>query len=134
MSVVNSPIHDLLVRIKNAYMARKLEVKWVIYSKFKENILNLLKRNSFIEDFEIVNEDKKSFINIYLYEVKDPINDILNIKFYSKPSRRWYVWSDMISKVAWGKWIAILSTNKWVLSNTEAISENIWWELIAEIY
>ena len=54
MSYVNAPIHDLLIRIKNAYMARKGEVTGVIFSNFKSKILELLKQYKFIENFEVV--------------------------------------------------------------------------------
>jgi ribosomal protein S8 len=43
MSYVNAPIHDLLIRIKNAYMARKILVEWVSFSNFKQQVLELLK-------------------------------------------------------------------------------------------
>jgi len=52
MSFVNSPVHDMLIRIKNAYMARKSYVDGVIYSGFKEAILSLLKRYNFIKDYK----------------------------------------------------------------------------------
>ena len=54
MSYVNAPIHDLLIRIKNAYMARKTTVDGVVFSKFKVEVLSLLKEYHFIKDFEVV--------------------------------------------------------------------------------
>jgi ribosomal protein S8 len=75
----------------------------VIYSKFKEAILELLKKYNFIKDFSVKEEGKKKFIIIYLNEVKDPINDIPVIKFYSKPGRRWYVSYRDLKPVAGGK-------------------------------
>jgi ribosomal protein S8 len=54
MSFVNAPVHDLLIRIKNAYMARRYVVENVVHSKFKMNVLDLLKRYTFIESYEIV--------------------------------------------------------------------------------
>ena len=87
MSYVNAPIHDLLIRVKNAYMARKTAVDWVVFSKFKVEVLSLLKEYHFIKDFEIVENWKKKLINIQLNVVRDPVNDIPEVKFYSKPSR-----------------------------------------------
>ena len=52
MSYVNAPVHDLLIRIKNAYMARRTTVDGVVYSKFKANILDLLKQYGFVKDFQ----------------------------------------------------------------------------------
>lgn len=135
MSFVNAPVHDMLIRIKNAYMARRENVKPIICSKFKCEVLKLLKKYWFIKDFEIQEDTaSKKYIVVHLNEVNDPINDIPVIKFYSKPSRPWYVWYDDIKSVAWWRWIWILSTSKWLMASHEAKSNKIWWELIAEIY
>ena len=134
MGFVNAPVHDLLIRIKNALMARKELITWVIYSNFKKDILELLKRYNFIKDYEVVQVDKKRFINIYLNKVYNSVNDIPVVNFYSKPSKRVYVSTNQLSNVAWWKWISIISTSKWVLSNKEALETKVWWELIASIY
>lgn len=134
MSFVNSPITDLLLRIKNAYMARRQVVDWVMFSNFKLEILSLLKRYSFIENFEVVTDWSKKSIRVFLKEVKDASEDIPVVKLYSKPSRRYYVWKSSLNKVAGWRWIWIISTNKWVMATHEAYKQNLWWELIAEIY
>lgn len=134
MSYVNAPIHDLLIRIKNAYMARKILVEWVSFSNFKQQVLELLKQYGFIKNLEIVEEDGKKFINIHLNPVKDSINDIPNVKFYSKPSRAWYVRSKDIHTVAGWKGIGIISTSQGLMAAHIAKQKKIGWELIAEIY
>ncbi len=134
MSYVNAPIHDLLIRIKNAYMARKILVEWVSFSNFRQEVLELLKKYDFIKDIEIVEENGKKMINIHLKPVKDSINDIPNIKFYSKPSRAWYVRSKDINTVAGWKGIGIISTSQGLMASHVAKQKNIWGELIAEIY
>ena len=134
MGFVNSPISDLLIRIKNAYMARREVVSAVPHSKFKEEILSLLKRYSFIKDFDIKADWNKKYINVYLNEVNDTVEDIPVVKLFSKPSRKFYVGKAGLNKVAGGKWIWIVSTNKWVMASHEAYKQNLWWELIAEIY
>lgn len=134
MSYVNAPIHDLLIRIKNAYMARKTNVKWITFSNFKVNILDLLKKYKFIKDFEISEENNKKSINIMLKVVENPVNDIPEIKFYSKPSRPWYVSYKNLRVVAGWRGIGIISTNQWLMASHEAKQKKLWWELIAEIY
>lgn len=135
MSYVNAPIHDLLIRIKNAYMARKLSVEWVSFSNFKQQVLELLKQYGFIKDVEVIEWDNwKKSITIRLNPVKDAINDIPNVKFYSKPSRSWYVRAKDIHAVAWGKGIGIISTSQWLMATHVAKQKKIGWELIAEIY
>lgn len=112
MTYVNAPIHDLLIRIKNAYMARKTSVEGVIFSNFKVKILELLKQYGFIQNFEVKEVGKKKYIEITLKKVIDPVNDVPNIKFFSKPSRPWYISYKDISIVAGGKGIGIISTNQ----------------------
>ncbi|MBU0626258.1 30S ribosomal protein S8 [Patescibacteria group bacterium] len=102
---VTAPIHDLLIRIKNAYMARKTNVDGVVFSNFKTKILELLKEYKFIEQYKIREEDKKKFIDISLKKVANPVDDIPTIKFFSKPSRAWYVGYKNITTVAGGKGI-----------------------------
>jgi len=134
MTYVNAPIHDLLIRIKNAYMARKTSVNWVVFSNFKIKILELLQQYGFVRGFETKEEGKKKYISITLKKVVNPVDDIPNIKFFSKPSRPWYVSYKNISLVAWGKGIGIMSTNQWLLPAHVAKEKKLWGELIAEIY
>ena len=134
MSYVNAPIHDLLIRIKNAYMARRTDLSDITFSKFKCNILDLLNRYNFIKNFEIIEKNNKKSIKVYLKTVENPINDIPEIKFFSKPSRPWYVSYKDIKTVAWGKGIGIISTNQWLMAAHEAKQKKLGWELIAEIY
>jgi ribosomal protein S8 len=65
--------------------------------------LELLKQYGFIKDFEIIKEEKKAFIKIFLNLVENPVNDIPEVKFYSKPSRPWYISYKEIKTVAGGK-------------------------------
>ncbi len=131
---VNAPVHDMLIRIKNAYMARKTHVDNVQYSKLKEKVLEVLKKHGFVKDYNIVEEGNKKFINIVLKEVVNPIQDIPVIKFYSKPSRRVYVSYKDLHKVAGGLGIWVISTNKGLLTTKEAKYHKVGGELLFEIY
>ena len=119
-SFVNAPLHDMLIRIKNAYMARKTNIDNVQYSKLKENILRILKENNFIKEYKVVDNNNKKFISITLKEVTNPIQDIPVVKFYSKPSRRVYVSYKELHKVAGGLGIGVISTNKGVMTTKNA--------------
>lgn len=134
MTYVNAPIHDLLIRIKNAYMARRTVVEGVVYSRFKINILELLKEYGFVKNFEIIEHDNKKTIKVELKKVVNAVNDIPEIKFYSKPSRPWYVGYKDLKGVAGGKWLGIISTNQWLMATHVAKKKKLGWELIAEIY
>ena len=134
MSYVNAPVHDLLIRIKNAYMARRTTVDGVVYSKFKANILDLLKQYGFVKDFSIQGTDSKKEISIELKKVVNPVNDIPSVKFYSRPSRPWYVGYIDLKSVAGGKGLGIISTNQGLLPAHVAKQKKLGGELIAEIY
>ena len=103
MTYINAPIHDLLIRIKNAYMARKTTVDAVPFSNFKVKVLDLLKQYQFVQNFEIKEDGAKKYITVLLKKVVNPVNDVPNIKFFSKPSRPWYVSYKNITLVAGGK-------------------------------
>ena len=134
MSYVNAPVHDLLIRIKYAYMARRTTVDGVVYSKFKANILDLLKQYGFVKDFSIQGTDSKKEISIELKKVVNPVNDIPSVKFYSRPSRPWYVGYKDLKSVAGGKGLGIISTNQGLLPAHVAKQKKLGGELIAEIY
>jgi small subunit ribosomal protein S8 len=134
MSYVNAPIHDLLIRIKNAYMARKTIVEGVTFSHFKVKVLDLLKEYHFIKDYQVIENGVKKTLTITLKVVKDPVNDIPEVKFYSKPSRPWYVGYKDLHTVAGGKGIGIISTNQGLLPVHVAKQKKLGGELIAEIY
>ena len=134
MSFVNAPVHDLLIRIKNAYMARRYTVENVLYSKFKVNVLDLLQRYNFVVWYDIVEDGNKKSITVNLLREGSLAENTPTITFYSKPSRRRYVGWKELRNVAWGVWIWIVSTNQWLMATLEAKKRKIWWELIAEIY
>ena len=134
MTYVNAPVHDLLIRIKNAYMARRTTVDGVVYSKFKANILELLKQYGFVKDFSIQGTDAKKVISIELKKVVNPVNDIPSVKFFSKPSIQWSVGYKDLKTVAGGKGLGIISTNQGLLPVHVAKQKKLGGELIAEIY
>jgi len=131
---VNAPLHDMLIRIKNAYMARKTNIDNVQYSKLKENVLKILKDNNFIKEYKVIDNNNKKNISITLREVTNPVQDIPVVKFYSKPSRRVYVSYKELRKVAGGLGIGVISTNKGVMTTKNAKINKVGWELIFEIY
>lgn len=131
--MILDPIGDLLTRLRNAYIARVLEVKSP-YSKMKSDLLKILKKNKYIVDYTEVDEgnNKKSLL-ITLNDVR-LTKYVPTFKRISKPGQRIYLGSRDIKKSRNGKWIFILSTPKWVITGYEARTLNVWWELICEIF
>ncbi len=131
--MITDPIADLLTRIRNGYMARLLTIK-APYSRFKEDILKILKKNKYIVSYEIENitDVKKEFI-ITLNNVRIT-KTIPTFKRISKPWQRIYFKAKDIKKSRNWLWIYILSTPKWIITWYEARSLNTGWELLCEIY
>ncbi len=127
------PIADMLVSIKNASNKRFYETV-VPFSKIKEQILAILKREGFIRDYNVAKEGNKTILKIFLkYQAgKRPV--INYIKRISKPSLRVYSGKDKIKKAFGAVSLVVLSTSKGLMTDREARKENVGGEVLFEIY
>ncbi|WP_343188157.1 30S ribosomal protein S8 [Buchnera aphidicola (Ceratoglyphina bambusae)] len=126
MSMQDS-ISDMLTRIRNGQLSNKIYL-FVKFSKFKVSILEVLKKEGYIEKYEILNE-----IKIFLkYFNGKPV--IENIKKISKPSLRVYRNKNNLPKVISGLGISIISTSKGVLTDLEAKKLGVGGEIICIVY
>ncbi len=127
------PIGDMLTRIRNGQM-RSLNKILIPFSKFRLKILEVLKKEGYIVDFYL--DDKKdkikSIIVVLKYFEGEPV--IKEIKRVSKPGRRVYSRAVSIPKVKNGLGLAILSTSKGVMSDSEAIKNNLGGEIICRVF
>lgn len=131
--MIIDPIGDLLTRIRNAYMARIIEVK-LPYSSIKADISKILKKNKYIADFELIEEENnKKSIMLTLNDVRTT-KYVPTLKRISKPGQRIYVGSKDIKKSRDGHGIFIVSTPKGVVTGYEARSLNVGGELLCEVY
>ncbi len=131
--MIIDPIADLLTRIRNAYMAR-LESFDVPFSSIKANILRVLKKNKYIYNYEIVdNQSNKKTIKVFLNDVR-VTKYVPTLRRISRPGQRIYISATDIKKSRNGKWIFIISTPKWVITGYEARSLNVGWELLCEVF
>jgi len=131
--MLTDPIGDMLTRIRNALMVKKKEVVVEPASKLKMAILDVLKREGYIEGYRVEGEGVKKSIIVYLkYYKGKPVIQV--IERVSKPGRRVYVGVEEIPKVYNGLGIAILSTSKGVLSDREAKKLRVGGELICKVF
>ena len=131
--MIIDPIGDLLTRIRNAYLARIIEVR-IPYSRVKADILKILKKNKYITDYEVISEDNnKKSILVTLNNIRET-KYVPTLKRISKPGQRIYVGSKDIKKSRNGHGIYIVSTPKGVITWYEARSLNVWWELLCEVF
>ena len=132
MTIVD-PIGDMFTRIRNGQM-RLLNTIDVPASKFRSQILEILKNEGFINNFRL--EKKKDKKNILIIDLKyfegSPV--IKEIKRISKPGRRVYSRAVSIPKVQNGLGVAILSTSKGVMSDNDARKNNLGGEIICRVF
>jgi len=127
------PVGDMLTRIRNGQM-RSLNKINIPFSNFRLKILEVLKKEGYIIDFNINNGKQKiKFLSVDLkYYEGQPV--IKEIKRVSKPGRRVYSRATSIPKVLNGLGLAILSTSKGVMSDTDAIKNNLGGEIICKVF
>ncbi len=127
------PIGDMLTRIRNGQM-RSLNKINIPFSNFRLKILEVLKKEGYIIDFNTNNGKQKiKFLSVDLkYYEGQPV--IKEIKRVSKPGRRVYSKATSIPKVLNGLGLAILSTSKGIMSDTDAIKNNLGGEIICKVF
>lgn len=130
--MVNDPIGDFVVRLKNAGAVNKDTVS-VPYSKLKEAVALSLKKSGFLGNV-IREEDgvKKTLTVTLVY--KDGQSIIRGVKRISKPGRRLYAGVRDIHQVKYGKGVMVLSTPKGILSDSEARKVRVGGETLFAIW
>ena len=130
---LTDPIGDMFSRIRNGQM-RSLNSIDMPSSNFRKNILKILKEEGYIKDYYIEKSENNKItlkINLKYYE-GDPV--IKEIKRISKPGRRVYSRANSIPRVMNGLGLAILSTPKGVMTDSEARKNNLGGEIICRIF
>ena len=130
---ITDPIADMLTRIRNANVG-KHETVLVPVSKIKLAIADILVNEGFIEKYEIVEQDKIKMMNISLKYGPNGEKVIRGLRRVSKPGLRNYANGDEIPSVMNGLGIAIVSTNKGVITDKQARKENVGGEVLAYIW
>lgn len=136
--MITDPIADMIARINNAIKARKDEVA-IPNSKIKEKIAEILKREGYIEDYVISEEDKKGnqatlIIKLKYLGRRNTKPAITKIERVSTPGLRKYVSIDKLPYVQKGLGIAILTTNKGILTDSEARKLRVGGEVICYVW
>ena len=114
---MENSIIDLVIRIKNGYMAKK-EIIESPHSKYKEAILKKLMNLKFIESYSVKGKIKKNIIINLSYEEGNPA--ITDVKIFSKPGMRLYISYKNLKPVLSGFGYSVLSTSKGIMTDREA--------------
>ena len=122
----------MLSRIRNA-QARAHKKVVLNSSKFKTKIVDVLKDEGFIIDYNIRMENNKQLIEIILkYNYGNPV--INSIERVSKPGRRIFSSAESLPKINNGLGIAIVSTPKGVMSDVNARRQKVGGEIICKVF
>ena len=130
---MTDPIAHMLTKIRNAIMAKKTEVE-ISSSKVKARIAAILREEGYIQNFELVPDNKQGILKLSLKYDDHAGSVIANLERVSKPSRRVYVAKDEVPSVLNGMGIAILCTSKGVMTDSAARQAGVGGEVICYVW
>ncbi len=131
---MSDPIADMLTRIRNANTAKHDTVD-IPSSKMKVAIADILVDEGYISKYDIVDDGNFKSIRVTLKYGADKNEKIITgIKRISKPGLRGYAGKEEIPYVLGGLGIAILSTNKGVVTDKQARKMQVGGEVLAFVW
>ena len=126
------PIANMLVTIKNGYLAKKSEVSFP-YSKMKEAICNCLKKEGYLNKISKKVKKDQAVLEVELIYI-DKKPKIVEVERISKQSRRVYFKMKDIHSIRNGSGLLVLSTPKGILSGKEARKEQVGGEALFKLW
>ena len=131
---MTDPIADFLTRIRNASMAGHKVVE-IPSSKMKVEMTRVLHEKGYILSYKVVEGTPFNTIKIALkYHPESKKAAIKKIIRISKPGLRQYTGVAEMPRVLNGLGIAILSTNKGIITDKEARNLNVGGEVLCYVY
>ena len=130
---MSDSLGDMLTRIRNGQNAG-LEKVTSPASKLRENVLAVLKKEGFIQDYKRMeyNNGKADLEVVLRYYDGEPV--IREISRVSKPGRRVYSKIKELPQFYNGLGVSILSTPKGVMSGREALDKNVGGEVLCQVF
>ena len=132
-TMMTDPISDMLTRIRNAVSIEKSFVD-IPASNEKKGIIDVLKREGYIWDWEVVEAKPRSLLRVHLKYGANGEKVITTIKRVSKPGRRVYNGVEDLKPVLNGLGVQIVATNRGIMSDREAKVKNVGGEVICQIW
>jgi small subunit ribosomal protein S8 len=130
---MTDPVSDLLTRIRNATSVRHDRTD-VPASKMKLEIAKILKQEGYIRTFKVIEEGPQGTIRIYLKYADDGEPVIHGLRRISRPGRRVYRGVGDLPKVRNGLGVAVISTNRGVVTDEQARGLQVGGEVLCEIW
>ena len=130
---MTDPIADMLTRIRNAIMVNKDTVE-VPSSNMKKAIADIMLEEGYVSDVKLVDDGYNGKLVITLKYAGKKRSVINGLKRISKPGLRTYSDVENMPKVLDGLGIAILSTNKGIMTDRKAKAANVGGEVLCYIW
>jgi len=131
---MSDPIADMLTRIRNANTAKHDTVD-IPASKMKIAIADILVDEGYIAKYDLVDDGNFKSIHIILKYGKDKNEKVISgMKRISRPGLRVYASKEELPKVLGGLGVAIISTNKGVITDKEARKQQVGGEVLAFVW
>jgi small subunit ribosomal protein S8 len=131
---MSDPIADMLTRIRNANTAKHDTVD-IPSSKMKLAIAGILAKEGYIRGYEVIEDGNFQIIRITLKYGADKNEKIISgLKRISKPGLRVYADVENLPRVFNGLGVAIISTNRGVVTDKEARAMNVGGEVLAFVW
>ena len=130
---MTDPIADMLTRIRNALMVRKETVE-IPASNMKKAIANILLEEGYVSGVEFVEEEGRQPKIVVTLKYAGGKSVIGGLERASKPGLRAYSGAKNMPKVLGGYGIAIVSTNKGIMTDKKAKAQNVGGEVLCYVY
>ena len=130
---MTDPIADMLTRIRNANQMKHPTVSMPA-SRLKLEILNVLKNEGYISEYEKIEDGKQGIIKVTLKYATNKTRVIKGLKRISKPGLRVYAKANELPKVLNGLGVAIISTSNGIMTDREARLNKLGGEVIAFVW
>jgi len=130
---MTDPIADMLTRIRNATAIRHDRTD-IPASQMKLELAKIFRQEGFIRAFKVLEEGPQGLIRIYLKYAEDGEPVIHGMRRVSTPGRRVYSNVEDLPKVRNGLGVAVVSTNRGVLTDEQARGLRVGGEVLCEIW
>ena len=130
---MTDPIADMLTRIRNAIMVNKDTVE-IPSSNMKKAIADIMLKEGYVSEVKLVEDGYNGKLVLTLKYVGKNRSVINGLKRVSKPGLRSYAGVENMPKVFDGLGIAILSTNKGIMTDKQAKAANVGGEVLCYIW
>ena len=132
--MITDTVADYLTRVRNAVMAKHRVVE-IPGSNLKKGITEILYDQGYILSYKFEDDDKQGNIKIALkYHPKTKVSAITKLERISTPGLRKYTSAKDMPRVLNGLGIAVISTSNGVMTNKEAVRQNVGGEVLCYIY